>query len=51
MKQERIDKVLKFCESYREEGNEIQVFFHETDFVIYENGHYRAQCFYEEIGA
>ena len=49
MKQERIDKVLKFCESYREEGNEIQVFFYETDFVIYENGHYRAQWFARKL--
>jgi hypothetical protein len=42
-------KVLTFCQ--KNYGDNLNVFFHHTDFYIYKNGEFIAQIFYSDIGA
>lgn len=42
-----INKVLIFCK--KSFGENLQVMFHQDDFVVYKNGNFHAQIFYSEI--
>ena len=42
-------KVLRFCQ--KNYGDNLNVFFHHTDFHVYQNGEFIAQVFYSDIGA